>query len=909
MLVIGLQFPKPTRHFLDCLFFVMAKPRLMVTLATMQSETHLKRGSWWSESAVSRLRCLVFLLLLIFSRPVLSQPLRAPATQAETWMKQASEKFISGRYLETIRACEKAVANDEPEEEWRVLLVRALMAIGRYSDASAAMERALAQFPWSIPLRVVAYDVYRSNGATDKAQELLQEVNQLAGRRTWAYRDAGSVIALGRAALLLGADPRRVLENFFDRVKRAYPEIRDVYLASGEVALQKNDFQLAARTFTDGLKKFPDDPDFLFGLAQAYEPSDRKQMLQLLESALVHNTNHVGSLLLLADHLVDAEEYTAARRMLDQALAVNPWHPAAWGYRAVLAHLGNEARQEEEAREKGLRFWRTNPEVDTLIGRKLAQKYRFAEAAEYQRRALRSDEKYLAARMELAQDLLRLGEEDEGWQLAESVHAGDAYDVTAYNLVTLKETLARYRTLTNKDFVVRMTPREADLYGGAVLGLLDRAKSNLCAKYGVTLTRPTTVEIFEKQKDFAVRTFGMPGNPGYLGVCFGPVVTANSPASQAPHPANWQAVLWHEFCHVVTLQLTRNKMPRWVSEGISVYEERRANPAWGQSMTPRFREMMLGPDFTPIRDLSAAFLTPKTGAHLQFAYYESSLVIEFLIEHFGFGALQKILRDLGEGKEINQTIAAHTVSMEKLEKDFAAFASERALQLGPGLDWKKPTSFADMDEDWIAEHPTNFYALQRRALNLIKEKKWEEARQPLRLLMDGYPGQKDENNAYVLMARVHRELQETNAEREVLQKLTSYSADDGESFLRSSELAAADLDWAAVIANSERLLAVNPLIPQPHRQLAAAYEKLSRKPEAIRAYETVLKLDPLDPAEVHFRLGRLLHEEQDNRARRHVLQALEEAPRFRAAHALLLQMGAAASAKTPAPGPVIEDKP
>ena len=30
--------------------------------------------------------------------------------------------------------------------------------------------------------------------------------------------------------------------------------------------------------------------------------------------------------------------------------------------------------------------------------------------------------------------------------------------------------------------------------------------------------------------------------------------TANSPAAQAGHPANWQAVLWHEFCHVVTLQ-------------------------------------------------------------------------------------------------------------------------------------------------------------------------------------------------------------------------------------------------------------------------------------------------------------------------------------------------------------------
>jgi len=63
----------------------------------------------------------------------------------------------------------------------------------------------------------------------------------------------------------------------------------------------------------------------------------------------------------------------------------------------------------------------------------------------------------------------------------------------------------------------------------------------------IELKRPTIVEVFPEQKDFAVRTFGMPGNPGYLGVCFGRVVTANSPAAHTSHAVNWQAVLWHEF--------------------------------------------------------------------------------------------------------------------------------------------------------------------------------------------------------------------------------------------------------------------------------------------------------------------------------------------------------------------------
>ena len=52
----------------------------------------------------------------------------------------------------------------------------------------------------------------------------------------------------------------------------------------------------------------------------------------------------------------------------------------------------------------------------------------------------------------------------------------------------------------------------------------------------------------------------------------------------------------------------------------------------------------------------------------------------------------------------------------------------------------------------------------------------------------------------------------------------------------------------------------------------------------------MLKLDPENPADIHYRLARLLHETRDPAAKREVLLALEEAPRFRAALKLLLQI-------------------
>lgn len=818
-----------------------------------------------------------------------------PAPRAAE-LEEAENKFRAGQYRECLRLAAQAVKADDADEGWHLLLLRTQLATGQYPGAFATLTNALERYPMnsSIQLRLLGREVFLANGDEDRAKEMLSEINQLASSRTWAFRDATNRITVGRAALLLGADPKVVLEKVYDPVKKTDPACREVYLAAGDLALSKQDFALAARSFQEGLKKFTNDVDFLYGLAKSHALGDRGQMLEILDAALNQNSNHAPSLLLLADYQLDAEDYVEAEETLARIDAVNPVHPEAWAYRAALAHLRSDVDAERKARGTALKFWSKNPAVDHLIGRKLSQKYRFAEGAARQRQALKFDDNFTPAKAQLAQDLLRLGEEAEGWELAESVNKEDGYDVGAYNLVTLKETMDKFQTLTNGHFILRMSPRETAIYGSQVLALLERARTALTEKYGFQLEHPTTVEIFPEQKDFAVRTFGMPGGSGYLGVCFGSVITANSPASQAAHPVNWQAVLWHEFCHVVTLQMTHNKMPRWLSEGISVFEEKQANATWGQAMTPRYREMILGEGLTPIKELSAAFLAPRSEEHLQFAYYESSLVVEFIVGKFGLGSLKKILADLAGGKEINRAIAAHTASMNRLEADFAAFARERAAQLAPGLDWSKPKRELAADPeamaDWVAKNPTNYYALSQQAARFIKEKKWDEAKATLQRLVELFPADVSAGNARQRLAEIHRELNEADAEFAVLTELAKLDPDAADVFLRLAELNTAKRDWLAVVLNAERHLAVNPLFAEPHHYLARAKEELHETPAAITAYRTVLQIEPPDPADVHFRLAKLLRDSDAVEAKRHVLQALEEAPRFREAHRLLLEM-------------------
>ena len=61
-------------------------------------------------------------------------------------------------------------------------------------------------------------------------------------------------------------------------------------------------------------------------------------------------------------------------------------------------------------------------------------------------------------------------------------------------------------------------------------------------------------------------------------------------------------------------------------------------------------------------------------------------------------------------------------------------------------------------------------------------------------------------------------------------------------YLRLMELDQASGDWAGVARNARRFLAVNPLVPTPHRQLARAAEHLGERDDALTAYRAVALL-------------------------------------------------------------------
>src|SRR6476646_1709500 len=95
--------------------------------------------------------CVVFLRLrfgLVWGSVFLLATAAGAADLAET-----TQLFRGGKYAECVKASEKAIAENDFSENYRLLKIRAEMELGRYPDALKTFDEALRRFSPSVQLR------------------------------------------------------------------------------------------------------------------------------------------------------------------------------------------------------------------------------------------------------------------------------------------------------------------------------------------------------------------------------------------------------------------------------------------------------------------------------------------------------------------------------------------------------------------------------------------------------------------------------------------------------------------------------------------------------------------------------------------------------------------------------------
>ena len=514
---------------------------------------------------------------------------------------------------------------------------------------------------------------------------------------------------------------------------------------------------------------------------------------------------------------------------------------------------------------------------------------RYREAGELYRKAVERDPQLWSAHADLAVNLLRQGEEAEAARHLELAYRGDPYSAKTVNTLRLLDSFENFKTFSNLDtpltdepgvlddsfekptIIVKLHKDEADVLRPYVLELAELSLETFQAKYRFTPKKPVRIEMYPDHDDFGVRTMGLPG-VGLLGVTFGYVVAMDSPSGRTPGSFHWGTTLWHELAHVITLEATNHLVPRWFSEGISVYEEWAADESWGDRISPDVIDALKKEKLLPVADLDSGFIRPQYPKQIAVSYFQAGLVCRFIAEKWGFSKLVELLDGFGEGRSTADNIAAVVeISSEDFDEQFSAYVKGRYGELVEKFpEWRK---------------------LLKKALEAARAKNWDEVIEPAAAARDIYPEYVEGGNAYTLLADAYLEKGDKPAAVEQLQR---YREAGGRSPTRIKKLAAllAELDRRPeAIAALESLLYIAPGDEDLHRPLGEWLLAEERYEDALRQFETVLALGPIDPAAAHYHLARAYHKMEDRKkTRRHLLLALEAAPSYRPAQKLLLEL-------------------
>jgi hypothetical protein len=128
---------------------------------------------------------------------------------------------------------------------------------------------------------------------------------------------------------------------------------------------------------------------------------------------------------------------------------------------------------------------------------------------------------------------------------------------------------------------------------------------------------------------------------------------------------------------VFAIQLSRSRVPRWFTEGLSEWETARLRPEWTRHDDAALYAALRQGELPPLLSLSNAFITSR-GDEAARAYAHAAVAVEFLEHRFGFPALREALVAFGRGEAEPAVLAKMSgLSAEALEQEFRAELARR----------------------------------------------------------------------------------------------------------------------------------------------------------------------------------------------------------------------------------------
>jgi cellulose synthase operon protein C len=766
---------------------------------------------------------------------------------------------------------------------------RARQARGNYTEAEKDFRQALAassglQEEARLRLALLLKQTGRLKESRDELEAVYQQSVGVPGKTGLAAVAAQHLQQYQQA------------NSLFREATSAHPDDVDTWNAWGRLFLEKYDQANAASVFEDALKVNPNHPDSLIGLAES-RIDNGSGAEELAARSLEVNPVFEPAHAFRARIAIESEDYEEAARHLESLLKTNPNSLEGRSLRTVL-HLAKQAPEEAEKEIRAVLA--INPHYGELyetLGEFAVTQRFYHQAVDHFKQAVELNPTLWAAYSGLGINLLRLGQEEEAKQALEISYSNDPFNVWTVNTLRLIDSFEHFETVEVPDFRIKLHKKEAEILRLYVPELLKEVRDVLGTRYNYWPSGTIYLEMFPDHEDFAVRTLGLPGL-GALGVCFGPGMVMDSPSARPKGTFNWGSTLWHEYAHVVTLGMTDHRVPRWFSEGLSVLEEHRARPGWGDNLTPEAVKAIQEGKLLPIAELNRGFHRPSFPGQVQLSYFQAGQICEFIEKNFGFEKILVMLDRFRAGERLEPVLErALGVKPQEFDSRFKAFLGSKYQSTLDGVKFQPAAALKGIAPG-IEESPLrasgqfdDFFTHLRMGQKANAENQPEKAIGHFQKAKAIFPTYDRPDNPYRQLADIYLEQGNREAAMTELEQLVQVNGSDFEALGQLGRMLKDAGRTEEAISTLERSIYVYPFDPEVHNLLGELAVSRRQLELALREYRAVLALDPADRAAAHLNVGRVLFElGKPSEARRQVLAALEIAPSYEPAQELLLKL-------------------
>ena len=678
----------------------------------------------------------------------------------------------------------------------------------------------------------------------------------------------------------------KTANEFFKAAVNTSPDDAAIRTRWGELYVETYQYQDALDLFNEALKLDPDNGYANLGAASVLANNFDAQALAYLQKAMQSRAAPAGvrlrSMLLLAHMNMEENSLDKATELLDAAgsLAAQSGLPELEVYALKAALDLLKGADHSGWISKALA-------VDPVYGDAYAiPAYfywitrRYQQAGEYYRKALAIQNDNWQAHMELGINELRFNHVAAAREQLEIAYSGDPYNPKTVNTLRLLDTFDKFDLLPYPsepqpdklpDMLLRLNRSEAGVLTPYVGRLAEAAITTYSKQYHFKLKQPVVIEIYPNHEDFIVRTIGMPGM-GLLGVTFGYLLAMDSPSGKAGEDYHWGSTLWHELAHVFTLESTNHLIPRWFSEGLSVFEEWTTGPIKGIRIPYGVYLAIKDNKLLPIADLDKGFIRPTYENQVIVSYMQAGLICDFIDITYGFDKLVAMLQQYKNGADTPQAV-------------------EHVLQISPAVFDRQFNQFIQKRYGKLLANLDEWHRLQVAGISDLHKSNWDGAIDNAKQAVALFPDYVEYDSPYLTLASAYA------GKKQPLKQFATLEA-----YWRQGGYAPGPMRLLAkylydqnrvkdAVAILKAQNYVNPFDIELHDQLGDWLLELGQPQPALSEYQVALAMKPHDMAAAHFRIARAYDAmDQPDKTRTHLMSALEIAPHYRPAQKLLLEI-------------------